>query len=145
MVRLILSRQNSVCGGPHRGPRGKKNGTQKRLSRRAQGSAQTLGKEAGVAVLGSTGTENTDVRGGSTQLHRRVFAPVNQAKLQKTLHLGMCLLGREKLFTNTLEGIFANRCGGVDTVFLSAVNKLLSEFNSGCWVSRRHPVGANVS
>ena len=81
-----------------------------------------------------------------------------------------CWVG-EELFTNTSKGFFANRCGGVDSVFLSAVNKLLSEFknslfltasewtrSSGCcpprmraflsqpsnFGSRRHLLGASV-
>ena len=45
-------------------------------------------------ICSPTGTKNTDVGGGLTQLHRRVFVPGNKAKLQKTLLLGLCLLVR---------------------------------------------------
>ena len=53
----------------------------------------SLGLVARVAVPGPTGTKNTDVGGGLTQPHRRVFVPGNKAKLQKTSCLGLYLLG----------------------------------------------------
>ena len=61
----------------------------------------SISYDARVAVPGPTGMKNTYVGGELTQLHRRVFAPKNKAKLQKTLPLGTCLLGWEELFTNT--------------------------------------------
>ena len=92
MTRLILSRQNFVYGGLHKGRGGTKWPTE-----------TALAPSSGSARSGSwpKGTKNTDVGGGLTQLHQRVFVPGNKAKLQKTFSLVLCLLGRNCVrFTN---------------------------------------------